>query len=143
MGGDVPRASEHNVECLATLVVTGLRVRIAIYALEVPFGFLEPHSVLLVLFRVYHLFALPLAGRCAISALLLQLLAILLHELHHFSALLSAVVHGVMHWTTRPSVITISVIPRSEIAETKPPHVCPGRFIHTYSNNMINRFYVQ
>jgi hypothetical protein len=35
------------------------------------------------------------------------------------------------------------VIPRSEIAETKPPYVCPGCFIHTYSNNMINRFHAQ
>jgi hypothetical protein len=35
------------------------------------------------------------------------------------------------------------VIPRSEIEGTKPPYVCPGRFIHTYSNNMINRFHVQ
>jgi hypothetical protein len=51
-GGDVPRASEHNVERLATLIVTGLGVRMAIYGLEVPFGFLGPHSVLLVLFRV-------------------------------------------------------------------------------------------
>jgi hypothetical protein len=30
-----------------------------------------------------------------------------------------------------------NVIPHSEIAETKPPYVCPGCFIHTYSNNMI------
>jgi hypothetical protein len=35
------------------------------------------------------------------------------------------------------------VIPRSEIAGTKPPYVCPGCFIHTYSNNMINKFHVQ
>jgi hypothetical protein len=34
------------------------------------------------------------------------------------------------------------VIPRFEIAGTKPPYVCPGCFIHTYSNNMINRFHV-
>jgi hypothetical protein len=34
------------------------------------------------------------------------------------------------------------VIPRSEIAGTKPPYVCPGCFIHTYNNNMINRFHV-
>jgi hypothetical protein len=27
------------------------------------------------------------------------------------------------------------VIPHSEIAGTKPPYVCPGCFIHTYSNN--------
>jgi hypothetical protein len=36
-----------------------------------------------------------------------------------------------------------NVKPRSEIAGTKPPYVCPGCFIHTYSNNMINRFHVQ
>jgi hypothetical protein len=35
------------------------------------------------------------------------------------------------------------VIPRSEIEGTKPPYVCPGCFIHMYSNNMINRFHVQ
>jgi hypothetical protein len=40
-------------------------------------------------------------------------------------------------------IVTDPVIPRSEIAETKPPYVCPGCFIHTYSNNMINRFHVQ
>jgi hypothetical protein len=37
----------------------------------------------------------------------------------------------------------LSVIPHSEIARTKPPNVCPGCFIHMYSNNMINRFHVQ
>jgi hypothetical protein len=31
------------------------------------------------------------------------------------------------------------VIPQSEKAELKPPHVCPGYSNHTYSNNMINR----
>jgi hypothetical protein len=35
------------------------------------------------------------------------------------------------------------VIPRSEIAGTKPPYVCPGCFIHTYSNNIINRLHIQ
>jgi hypothetical protein len=39
--------------------------------------------------------------------------------------------------------VEVVVIPRSEIAGTKPPYVCPGCFTHTYSNNMINRFYVQ
>jgi hypothetical protein len=37
----------------------------------------------------------------------------------------------------------VLVIPRSEIAGMKPPYVCPGCFIHMYSNNMINRFHVQ
>jgi hypothetical protein len=63
------------------LVVTGLRVRMAIYGLEIPFGLLEPHSILLVLFRVCLLFALLLAGRCTVTALLLQLLAVLFFEL--------------------------------------------------------------
>jgi hypothetical protein len=29
------------------------------------------------------------------------------------------------------------VMPRSDIVGTKPPYVCPGCFIHRYSNNMI------
>jgi hypothetical protein len=32
-----------------------------------------------------------------------------------------------------------NVTPRSETVETKPPYVCPGCLIHTYSNNVINR----
>jgi hypothetical protein len=36
-----------------------------------------------------------------------------------------------------------AVIPRSEIAGTVAPYVFPGCFIHTYRNNMINRFHVQ
>jgi hypothetical protein len=35
------------------------------------------------------------------------------------------------------------VIPCSEIAGMKPTYVCPGCFLHTYSNNMINRVHVQ
>jgi hypothetical protein len=77
----------------------------AIYGLEVPFGFLEPHSILLVLFKVCLLFALPLAGRRAITALLLQLLMVLFYELLDFPALLDVVEHGVVHWTMHPSII--------------------------------------
>jgi hypothetical protein len=105
MGGDVPRASEQNIEHLEMLVVTRLEVRMDIYGLEVPFGFLEPHFVLLVLFRVCLLFALSLEGRRAIIALLLQLFTVLFYELLDLPALLDAVARGVMHWTTRPSFI--------------------------------------
>jgi hypothetical protein len=35
------------------------------------------------------------------------------------------------------------VITRSEKVGTKPPYMCPGCSNHTYSNNMITRFYVQ
>jgi hypothetical protein len=105
MGGDVPRTSEHDVECLAALVVAGLRVRMAVYGLEVPFGLWEAQSVLLVLLGVFLLFALSLAGRCAVVALLLQLLMVLFHEFLDFPALLSIVVHRVVHWATRANVI--------------------------------------
>jgi hypothetical protein len=36
-------------------------------------------------------------------------------------------------------VVLDSVIPHSGIAETKPPYMCPGCLIHTYSNNIIDR----
>jgi hypothetical protein len=88
------------------LIVTRLGVRMVIYGFEVPFGFVEPHYVLHVLFRVCHLFALLLARRRVVSALLLQLLVVLLHKLLDFPTLLGIVVRGVVHWTMRPSVIT-------------------------------------
>jgi hypothetical protein len=93
-GGDVPRTSEHDIECLASLIITGLGVGMAVYGLQVPFGLLEPHSILLVLFRVFLLFALLLEGRCAVVVLLLQLLTVLFYELLDFSALLSAVMQS-------------------------------------------------
>jgi hypothetical protein len=71
MRGDVPRTSEHDTECLATLIVAELRVGIAVYDLQVPFGLLEPQSVVLVHLGVSLLFALLLAGRRAIIVLLL------------------------------------------------------------------------
>jgi hypothetical protein len=105
VGGDVPRTPEHDVEHLTMLVVTGLRVRMAIYGLQVPFGLPEPQSVILVLLRVHLLFALPLAGRCAIITLLLQLLMVLLHEFLHFPALLDDVTCRVVLWAARASVV--------------------------------------
>jgi hypothetical protein len=35
------------------------------------------------------------------------------------------------------------VIPHSEIMEMKPPYMCLGCLIHTYSNNMINICHIQ
>jgi hypothetical protein len=50
-------------------------------------------------------------------------------------------------WTqigvTVPTWLKPDVIPRSEITKMKPPYVCPGCLIHTYSNNMINRCHIQ
>jgi hypothetical protein len=96
-GGDIPRTSEHDVEHLAVVVDTGLGVRMSVYGLEVPFGLLEPQSILLVLLKVFLLFVLPLAGRRAIATLLLQLLMVLFCEFLDFPALLSAVARRVGH----------------------------------------------
>jgi hypothetical protein len=101
MGGDVPRTFERDVECLATLVVTGLKVRMVVYGLEVPFGLLEPQYVLL---RIFLLFALSLAGRRTIVALLLQLLVVLFREFLDFPTLLS-VVARISGFTTLPPAL--------------------------------------
>jgi hypothetical protein len=110
----VPRTPEHGVECLATLVVTGLGVGMAVDGLQVPFGSLEPQIVILVLLGVYLLFALSfgstlsLAGWRGTFALLLlfQLLTVLFRELLDFPALSDDVVHGVVHRAMRATVIT-------------------------------------
>jgi hypothetical protein len=72
----------------------------AIYSPEVPFDLLEPQSVLLVLLGVFLPFALPLAGRCTVVALLLQLLTVLFREFLDFPALLSIVATRVFVITT-------------------------------------------
>jgi hypothetical protein len=41
----------------------------------------------------------------------------------------------ILNWISNS--ISADVIPRSEIAGMKPPYMCPGCFIHMYSNNMI------
>jgi hypothetical protein len=51
--------------------------------------------------------------------------------------------HHPLFFNEKEVTMTISVILRSEIAGTKPPYVCPGCFIHKYSNNMINKLHVQ
>jgi hypothetical protein len=74
--------------------------------LQVPFGFLEPQSVILVLLGVHLKFALPLVGRCVIfRLLLLQLLAVLFRKLLDFSALSGAVAHGVVHQAPSSSLL--------------------------------------
>jgi hypothetical protein len=79
------------------LTVAGLRVRMVVYGLEVPFGLLEPQSVLLVLLRVFLLFALLLVRRCTVIALLLQLLTVLFYEFLDSPALLSVVARRFVH----------------------------------------------
>jgi hypothetical protein len=75
--------------------------------LQVSFGFLEPQSVVLVLLRVHLLFALPLAGRRAISTLrlLLQLLVVLFRKLLDFPALSGTVAHVVVDRASGTSIV--------------------------------------
>jgi hypothetical protein len=75
------------MERLAALVVAGLRVRVVIDGLQFPLGILELHLYAFLLLWVHLLFALPLAGRRGVLALLLHLVAELLHELLNLSAL--------------------------------------------------------
>jgi hypothetical protein len=54
-----------------------------------------------------------------------------------------------LKWRQASGVLLLSakthrrtVTPRSEVAETKPPYMCSGCLIHTYSNNMINKCHI-
>jgi hypothetical protein len=48
--------------------------------------------------------------------------------------------HPSLHTTS--NITHHTVIPHSEIVKMKPPYVCPGCFMHTYSNNTINRCHI-
>jgi hypothetical protein len=67
-GCDVPRTTEHDVERLAVLVVTGLGVGVAVDGLQCPLGILELHLYVLLLPWVDFLLALLLTGKHAILA---------------------------------------------------------------------------
>jgi hypothetical protein len=70
------------------LVVTGLRVGVAIDNLQCPLGILKLHLCVFLLLGVHLLLALPLAGRHTILALLLlHLFMELFHELLDLAAL--------------------------------------------------------
>jgi hypothetical protein len=75
------------MEHLAVLVVTGLRVGVAIDGLQCPLGILRLHLYIFLLLGVHLLLTLPLAGRRAILALLLHLLTELFCELLDLPAL--------------------------------------------------------
>jgi hypothetical protein len=60
-GRDGPGTSEHDMEHLTTLVVAGLRVRVAIDGLQCPLGILKLHLYVFLLLGVHLLLALPLA----------------------------------------------------------------------------------
>jgi hypothetical protein len=85
--GDGPGTSKHDVERLAALVVTGLRVGVAIDGLQCPLGILKLHICVFLLLGVQLLLALLLAGRRTILALLLHHFVELFRELLDLPAL--------------------------------------------------------
>jgi hypothetical protein len=95
------------MERLAALVVTGLRVRVAIDGLQCPLGILKLHLYVFLLMGVHLLLALPLAGRHAILVLLLHLFTELFRELLDLPALDRGMAHGVVHRALRAAIIAI------------------------------------
>jgi hypothetical protein len=95
------------VELLTVLVVTGLRIGVAIDSLDRPLGILKLHLLLVIALTSNVLLAFPLMGSCAVAAgLLLLLLVELLRELLDLSALLGTVAPGVVHWAPWPTLVT-------------------------------------
>jgi hypothetical protein len=111
-GRDVPGAAIYDVELLVVLVVTGLRVGVAVDDLNHPLGILELHPLVVALMGNV-LLAFPLVGRCAIVVrLLLLLLTELLRELLDLLALLGAVAPRVVHQAPWPALITVGGLAR-------------------------------
>jgi hypothetical protein len=94
------------VERLATLVVTGLRVIVAIDGLQCPLGLLKLHLCVFLLLGVDLLLALPLAGRRTILALL-HVFTELFRELLDLQALHCGMARRVVHWALRAAVVAI------------------------------------
>jgi hypothetical protein len=106
-GHDVPGAIVDDVGLLVALVVTGLRVRVAVDDLDHPLGVLELHLLLLVALVGNMLLGFPLAGRHSIAVWLpLLLLVELLHELLDLLVHLDTVAPRVAHRAPRPAIVT-------------------------------------
>jgi hypothetical protein len=113
------------VERLAALIVAGIRVGVAINGLQCPLGILKLHLYVFLLLRVHLLLALPLAGRCAILALLLHLFTELFRELLDLPALQHGMVHGVVHQTLHAAIVTIGWLTGAFVASR--PATAPSR----------------
>jgi hypothetical protein len=103
------------------LIIAGLRVGAAIDGLQCPPGILELHIYAFLLLWVRFLFALPLAGRCAILALLLHLIAELFCELLDLPAFQCGMARGVVHRALHAAVITIGQLMGAFITSCPPP----------------------
>jgi hypothetical protein len=93
LGRNVPRAAIHDMKMLVALVGARVRVGVAVDGLQLPFGILECHVLILllvVLLDNLRLALLALRGRAVASWLLLLLLMELLRKLLDFPALLRA-----------------------------------------------------
>jgi hypothetical protein len=80
---------------------------VAIDGLQCPLSILELHIYVYLLLRVHFLFALPLMGRCAVSAMLLHLFTELFYELLDLLALRCTMARGVVHRALRVAVVAI------------------------------------
>jgi hypothetical protein len=124
---DVPRTSDHDMERLTTLVVTGLRVRVVIYYLQCSTGILELHLYVFLILRVHFLFALLLVGRRAILALLLHLFVELFCEFLDLPALRCTIAREVVHQALRATVVAIGQLTGAFVTywpPTAPTHRC-------------------
>jgi hypothetical protein len=107
LGGNVLGAPEHDVECFVTLIVTGLRVGVAIEGLHLPLRLLECHLLILLLLWIHLLFVYLLGRRRAFMAPLLLLFVELFRELLDLLALTHAVARRVMHRASTTIVIAV------------------------------------
>jgi hypothetical protein len=89
---------------------------VAIDGLQCPPGILELHLYVFLLLRDDFLFALPLAGRRAILARLLHLLAELFCELLDLPALRRAMAREVVHWALCATIVAVGQLARAFVA---------------------------
>jgi hypothetical protein len=111
---------------LAGLVVTGLRVRVAIDGLQCPLGILKLHLFIFLLLGVDLLLALPLVGRRTILALL-HLFTELFHKLLDLLALRRGMARGVVHRALHAAVVAIGWLTEEFVASRTtiaPSHRC-------------------
>jgi hypothetical protein len=107
------------------LIVTGLRVGVAIDSLQCPLGILKLHLCVFLLLGVHLLLALPLVGRRTILVLLLDLFVELFHELLDLLALRRGMARGVVHRALRAAIATIGWL-KGHLSPLRLPQLPPA-----------------